>query len=249
MTEFMDRPTTQILGVPISTLGMERTLEFCAAQAKRRGGGYVCFANVHSVTESQSEPTLKSVFSRALLSVADGLPLVWVSRLRGPKIESRVCGPDFMKFFLERHRELSVGFIGGGTGQAERLAKRFGLTAPCLSPPMRPYSAAAAQEDWRNFLALNPNGPPQVVWVGLGAPKQELWMSTVSALAPETLFFGVGAAFDFLTGQKRRAPVWMQKSGLEWFFRLVQEPRRLWKRYFSTNGRFVVLVLRDLLHA
>ncbi|MBS1963139.1 MAG: WecB/TagA/CpsF family glycosyltransferase [Bdellovibrionales bacterium] len=242
----MDRPTTTILGVPISTLGMEKALDLCAAQARASGGGYVCFANVHTVTESQSLPALRETLSRAFLSVADGLPLVWVSRLRGPAIESRVCGPDFMKDFLERYRDLPVGFVGGAPGQAEALVARFGLSSACHSPPMRPYSPEAVAEDWRAFLEKNGNRPrPRVVWVGLGAPKQELWMRNASTLAPDVLFMGVGAAFDFLTGTKKRAPLWMQRSGLEWLFRLLQEPRRLWRRYFTTNFRFIVAVVAD----
>lgn len=244
----MDRPTTDILGVPISTLGMERVVEFCAAQSSRSSGGYVCFANVHTVTESQSDPALKEVLSKALLSVADGLPLVWVSRIRGPRIESRVCGPDFMKLFLERHPEATPGFIGGAPGQAEKLAGRFGIQATCLSPPMRPFTPEFARADWEGFLRKNgTKPPPKVVWVGLGAPKQERWMAAVSQIAPNVVFFGVGAAFDFLAGSKKRAPLWMQKSGLEWLFRLVQEPRRLWRRYFTTNFRFLLKVASDLL--
>lgn len=244
----MESPTTPILGVPISTFGMDRAVDFCAAQARSGGGGYVCFANVHTVTESQNDPVLKRVLSRALLAVADGLPLVWSSRLRGPKIESRVCGPDFMTLFLERVRDVPTGFIGGAPGQAERLAERFGRDATCFSPPMRPFSAVKAREDWAEFIRRNGDRPvPKAIWVGLGAPKQELWMEAVSETAPDVLFFGVGAAFDFLTGSKKRAPVWMQKSGLEWFFRLVQEPRRLWRRYFVTNSRYLAYSLLDLL--
>ncbi len=247
MNERMDRHTTPILGIPISTFGMEGAVSFCAAQCIQGKGGYVCFANVHSVTESRSDSGLRAALSGALLAVADGLPLVWISRLRGPRIESRVCGPDFMKLFLESHREISTGFIGGMPGQAEKLAGRFGLRAPCLSPPMRPFSAEAAREDWEEFLRQNGSNPvPKTVWVGLGAPKQELWMAEISKIAPEIVFFGVGAAFDFLTETKKRAPKWMQKSGLEWFFRLIQEPRRLWSRYFVTNSCFIWLSLKSL---
>lgn len=247
MNSLMDRPTTPILGVPISTLGMDKALDLCAAQARAAAGGYVCFANVHTITESQSNYALRETFSRAFLAVADGLPLVWVSRLRGTAIESRVCGPDFMKNFLERFRDLPSGFIGGAPGQAEALAAQFGLTATCHSPPMRPYSLEAAVEDWRTFLEKNGGRPkPRVVWVGLGAPKQELWMRSASGLAPDVLFMGVGAAFDFLTGTKKRAPVWMQESGLEWLYRLFSEPRRLWRRYLTTNFCFLLLLLREL---
>jgi N-acetylglucosaminyldiphosphoundecaprenol N-acetyl-beta-D-mannosaminyltransferase len=114
---------------------------------------------------------------------------------------------------------------------------------------MRPFSPEAAREDWQELVRRNGSQPlPHVVWVGLGAPKQELWMNSLSAAVPEVLFMGVGAAFDFLTETKKRAPQWMQKTGLEWLYRLIQEPKRLWRRYFQTNSRFVFLVLREALN-
>jgi N-acetylglucosaminyldiphosphoundecaprenol N-acetyl-beta-D-mannosaminyltransferase len=249
MTVPAERPTVPILGIPISTLGMDSALALCATQAERKQGGYVCFANVHTVTESQSNPLLRNALARAFLSVADGLPLVWVSRwLKNRPIESRVCGPDFMRIFLERYRGIRSGFIGGSPGLAEKLATRFELDAPCVSPPMRPFSPESAWEDWQELVRKNGSKPlPQVVWVGLGAPKQELWMQSLSAAVPGVVFLGVGAAFDFLTNAKKRAPAWMQRTGLEWFYRLIQEPRRLAKRYFSTNLSFIFFVLADWL--
>jgi N-acetylglucosaminyldiphosphoundecaprenol N-acetyl-beta-D-mannosaminyltransferase len=110
---------------------------------------------------------------------------------------------------------------------------------------MRPFSAENAREDWAAFLKLCPQ-TPQLVWVGLGAPKQERWMREVAKVAPETLFFGIGAAMDFLSESKARAPGWMQRNGLEWFFRLVQEPRRLGMRYLATNSRFLIKALVSL---
>jgi len=221
-------------------LGLEGALRYCAARANAKGGGYVCFANVHTVTEAHDHTSLKKALIEATLAVADGTPLVWVSRLRGMPVESRVCGPDFMTKFLKTYPEISQGFIGGTPNQIQTLAARFLTPAPGYSPPIRPFSSAGAQEDWLKFLALCPNGkPPAIVWVGLGAPKQEFWMQAVTKIAPQTLFMGVGAAFDFLSGTKTRAPLWMQRIGLEWAFRLFQEPGRLWRRYLATNSRFI----------
>jgi N-acetylglucosaminyldiphosphoundecaprenol N-acetyl-beta-D-mannosaminyltransferase len=238
--------TTTILGVQISLLGFEQVLKNCLQRAATSSGGYVCFANVHSVIESHWSSEVRKALNEAYLSVADGMPLVWTSKLSERPIQSRVCGPDMMKAFLGQSRDSVQGMIGGPPGQAEALAGKLGLKALCYSPPMRPFSPENAREDWLRFLEMCPEGkPPAVVWVGLGAPKQELWMRVVSSLAPNTLFFGVGAAFDFLAGNKSRAPVWMQENGLEWLYRLTQEPKRLWRRYFYTNSLFIWLLARQ----
>ena len=238
----------KLLGVDISRLGMLETLEACKAMIKSDQGGYVCFANVHTVTESAENHALQNALNQATLSVADGLPLVWASRVKKQPIGSRVCGPDFMRMALKELRDEVHGFIGGAPGSAKTIADRFGIKAIFYNSPVRPFSEQNAVEDWKTFLELCPGGvPPSIVWIGLGAPKQELWMSTVTKMAPKTLFFGVGAAFDFLSGRKNRAPLWMQKTGLEWFYRFSQEPGRLWKRYLATNSRFLLHLALDLL--
>ncbi len=243
----LDSATVKILEVRVSRSGLGSALESCSRRGREGLGGYVCFANVHSVSESSWNPELRAALNGAYASLADGMPLVWTARLKGRPLASRVCGPDFMAAYLRQSRGGALGFIGGPPGQAERIAAEYGVRGVCYSPPMRPFSAASAREDWSRFLDLcGSAGPPEVVWVGLGAPKQELWMSEVSAIATQTLFFGVGAAFDFLSGTKDRAPVWMQKSGLEWLYRLSKEPRRLWRRYLVSNGSYVVLVSLDL---
>jgi N-acetylglucosaminyldiphosphoundecaprenol N-acetyl-beta-D-mannosaminyltransferase len=239
--------TTSILDIPISRLDLPSTLAFCREQARQGRGGYVCFANVHTVTESGWNSGLREALLGATMNAADGVPLVWVSRLWGRPIASRVCGPDFITEFLTQNRDMVHGFVGGRPGQAEAIAEKFNVKGVFYAPPMRPFTSANAAEDWQKLLKLSGDRAPAVVWVGLGAPKQEQWMHAVARLAPATLFFGVGAAFDFYSGTKKRAPQWMQNLGLEWFYRLTQEPRRLWKRYLGTNSRFVLRVcLRTL---
>ncbi len=239
-------PVVHILGLPISRLGLGEAVSFCAKRAELQEGGFVCFANVHSVTEAQENPSLHRALGKATLALADGTPLVWLTKFGPHPIASRVCGPDFMARFLKEFPNIQHGFIGGAPGQAESLKRIYSLNADCYSPPMRPFSDKGAIEDWNAFQSQLPAGAqPQVVWIGLGAPKQELWMETVSGTAPNTLFFGVGAAFDFLALTKDRAPAWMQKTGLEWFYRFLQEPKRLWKRYLITNSKFIAFVLRD----
>lgn len=236
----MASPTVDILGVPVSRLGMSGAVEACEQRLRDGKGGYVCFVNVHSVTESTENPDLARTFRGSFLNLADGVPLVWTSHLKGTPVEARVCGPDFTTDWLRGHREMTYGFIGGAPRRAEELALKFGVKAVCHSPPIRPFSVKNAKEDWTDFLKLCPEGKaPPVVLIGLGAPKQELWMEVVSPQAPSTLFLGIGAAFDFLTGAIARAPEWMQKAGLEWAFRLAQEPRRLTGRYLQTNTQFL----------
>lgn len=241
-------PTLDILGIPVSRLGLREVIDFCMTRIQSKVGGYVCFTNVHSVMEAHDHPNVKQALRGSILAVADGVPLVWFSKLKAKPIHSRVCGPDFMDAFLRSHPEVGHAFIGGAPGQAEKLALTLAPGAACFSPPMRPFSPAAASEDWNTFLTgLGSRPKPNLVWVGLGAPKQELWMQTVGPLSPETLFMGVGAAFDFLTATKTRAPKWIQKSGLEWLYRLFQEPGRLWKRYLATNSRFIAFAIIDLI--
>jgi N-acetylglucosaminyldiphosphoundecaprenol N-acetyl-beta-D-mannosaminyltransferase len=230
-----------IFGVKVSRLGFEEALEQCERRASLRQGGYVCFSNVHTVTDSLRIPELFRALNESFLSVADGVPLIWSSKLKRKRITSRVCGPDFMEAFLKRHAEWSFGFIGGAPEQADELARRYCKAGMAITycPPMRAFSDENVKEDVARFVAKT-DEIPKVIWVGLGAPKQELWMRTASQLLPNTLFFGVGAAFDFLTDRKSRAPAWMQKAGLEWLFRLLSEPGRLWKRYLVTNTLFVL---------
>jgi len=241
--------SSTVLGLPLYRLGMNTALQTCTKILSSDRGGYACFVNVHSLTESRDNPKTRIALEESTYAFPDGVPLVWVSSLKGEKIVERVCGPDFMSALLSAHPGEHFGFIGGKVGQAERIAERFGIRSISYSPPHRPFGEESALEDWEGFKKTclrAGQDTPKCVWVCLGAPKQELWMQTVSAISPKTFFFGVGAAIDFLAGEKRRAPRWMQTLGLEWFFRLIQEPRRLGPRYFSTNSRFILAVLVDL---
>jgi N-acetylglucosaminyldiphosphoundecaprenol N-acetyl-beta-D-mannosaminyltransferase len=152
-----------------------------------------------------------------------------------------------MDAMLRRHAGRVHGLIGASPEVTGAVAARYGVQVIAHSPPMRPFSEAHALEDWHAFVARCPGRrPPQLVWVGLGAPKQERWMAAVSPVAGDVMFFGVGAAFDFLAGRKRRAPRVLQRLGLEWTYRLASEPGRLWKRYLVSNARFARLVFDEL---
>lgn len=228
---------------------------FCSAYvvsewASRRESRYICIANVHTLMEAHDSPEFARVVNGADLVVPDGMPLVWMMRLKGARDQQRVYGPTLMLRVLETAASegIPVGFYGGKPDVVESLVKRMqaryeGLSvAYSFSPPYRELSQ---QEDDEIIHNINRSGA-RILFVGLGCPKQEIWMAKHRGRV-KAVMLGVGAAFDFHAGVKPQAPAWMQKSGLEWLFRLLAEPRRLWKRYLYHNPRFVVLAAADLL--
>lgn len=231
----------------VSRLGLADAIAACEHRAATGAGGSACFVNVHTLTEASRDPALRDALCAATYRFADGLPLVWLARAKRAPIATRVCGPDFMDAMLRRQARQPHGLIGASPEITGAVAARYGVDAVIHSPPWRPFSEAHALEDWQAFVARCPDRrPPRLVWVGLGAPKQERWIAAVSRAAPEVMFFGVGAAFDFLAGTKPRAPRALQRLGLEWMHRLASEPRRLWKRYLIQNARFAQLIAREL---
>ena len=231
-------------GLELSRCGLEAAVELCRERVVRRDGGYVCFVNGHTLTEAAHDPALAAALCGATFRFADGAPLVWLSRVVEQPIENRVAGPDFTAALMHATRDQPHGLIGGLPGRADEVARRVGIQAVTYSPPMRGFSAEAAREDWSAFLARCPGGrSPAIVWLGLGAPKQERWLEAIAPLEPSVLFLGVGAAFDFLAGVKPRAPRWMQRSGLEWLHRMATD-RRLVPRYARANSRLAVLAGR-----
>lgn len=204
------------------------------------------FATAHTIVEAHDDPRLRDALSRGLVQ-PDGMPLVWLGRRAGIPVE-RVCGPDFLPALVERGipEGRTHFFLGGALGVPEalvgRLAARFpGISvAGTMSPPFRPLSA---DEDDEIVNRIN-QAKPDYVWVGLGAPKQDLWVAEHRSRLDAAALLAVGAAFDFHAGTQRRAPGWMQRTGTEWLFRLISEPRRLARRYTRVNARFVQLVIR-----
>lgn len=243
----MNVATTNILGLRVSAVTVQDVLKTIDGWIARREQQYVCVSNVHSVMESWDDPALRRIHNEAGLVTPDGMPLVWVSRLWGQRHVRRVYGPDLMLALCAHgvRRGYRHFLYGGGDGVAERLAAQLQDRFPGLdivgtyTPPFRPLTP---DEDTAVVAQINA-AQPDVVWVGLGMPKQERWMHDhVGQLTAPTLI-GVGAAFDFHAGLKPQAPRWMQRAGLEWLFRLATEPRRLWKRYLHHNPRFVWFVL------
>ncbi len=240
-----------ILGVYLSAINIPLALETIDGWITRRERQYVCVTGVHGVMESQTDTGLQRTLNNAGLNTPDGMPMVWVSRLRGYKDVSRVYGPDLMLAACER--SLKTGwrhFLFGSTDAIlEKLSGRLQARFPNLnivgmfSPP---FGELDPQADARIVQSIN-EAAPDIVWVGLGMPKQERWMAEHRAALTAPVLIGVGAAFDFHAGVKPQAPRWMQRSGLEWVFRLATEPRRLWHRYFPNVPRFMALEALQLL--
>jgi len=210
----------------------------------------VCAANVHMVMEAWDFPDYKNIINSADMVTPDGMPLVWLMRIRGVTRQQRVYGPTLMLYVLAMAADenISVGFYGGEPTTLEMLVEEMKIRYSGLnvvfahSPPFRKLSS---DEDAQIASQIRNSGA-RVLFVGLGCPKQERWMAAHRGQIP-LVMIGVGAAFDFHAGAKSQAPSWMQKTGLEWLFRFFQEPGRLWRRYLIQNPRFVLLVLADLL--
>lgn len=238
-----------VIDTPIAAVSFDAAVQLLLDAPATGQRWHVHFCTVHSLVEAHDDPGLRDVFAAPdALSAPDGVPLVWVGRARGVKVD-RVCGPDLMPALIGR--SVAAGsrhfFYGGAPGVADRLATRLSEAAPGLlvvgthSPPFRPLTP---EEDAAEVAMINA-ARPDYVWVGLGAPKQDLWVASHRSRLEAAVLLAVGAAFDFHSGGLRRAPAWMQARGLEWLFRLYAEPRRLARRYVVTNARFVVLLLRE----
>lgn len=240
-------PRVNILGVGVSAIDMDMALNTIEGWIADRCPHYVCVTGVHGVMESQHDSGLKDIHNRAGLVTPDGMPLVWLSRLAGFGHVSRVYGPDL---FLEvAARSLATGYrhfyYGGGPEVAALLKSRMIRRFPGLqvvgtyTPPFRPLTTQEEEELVRRIDASGAD----IVWVGLSTPKQERWMARFVGKVQAPVLIGVGAAFDFHAGLKKQAPLWMQRNGLEWAFRMATEPRRLAGRYLTNNPRFIVRVI------
>jgi N-acetylglucosaminyldiphosphoundecaprenol N-acetyl-beta-D-mannosaminyltransferase len=239
-----------VVGVPLALTDYEQTLDWIDAAAAARARGYICVAAVHTVMACQEDPELLAAVLGADFTVPDGQPLVWALNALGHGVQDRVYGPELMDQACARAARNDLRFYlygGRNHGALAELARRLRLRHPGLKivgghcPPFRPLTAdeedAVAEE-------INRSGA-DVVWVGIGVPKQEKWMSRMREKLDAPVLIGVGAAFDFHAGLVPQAPDALQRLGLEWAFRLVQEPRRLWRRYLRYNPRFVLGFLRQ----
>jgi N-acetylglucosaminyldiphosphoundecaprenol N-acetyl-beta-D-mannosaminyltransferase len=234
----------EVLGVPLALIDYDRTMDWIDAAVAAEARGYVCVAAVHTVMACREDPELRSAVLASSLTVPDGQPLVWAMNALGHDLPSRVYGPELMARYCERAALTGARlFLYGGRNQGAlvQLALNLRTRYPGLqivggySPPFRPLtdeeSEAVASEINRSQA--------DVVWVGIGVPKQEKWMAAMRDRLTAPVLVGVGAAFDFHAGLVAQAPDWMQSLGLEWVYRLYREPRRLWRRYLRYNPRFI----------
>ena len=233
-----------VLGVGISVLNLRTALDAVAGAVRARRQGYVCVTGVHGVMEAQADAAFKDILNGAFLCTPDGMPMVWAGKLRGHREMSRVYGPDLMLDVCAWSETSGAKhfFYGGADGVVERLAEKLKAKFPKLeivgmfTPPFRALNAEEEKKLREQVAAAKPD----IFWVGLSTPKQEKFMAEFLPKLDVTLMIGVGAAFDFHSGRLKQAPRWMQRSGLEWFYRLCCEPRRLAKRYFRNNPLFIL---------
>lgn len=245
------RPWYKVVGVRVDALEMRDVIaqlqEWIASGSR---GNYVAVTGMHGVSEVLRDPSLRQVINQAGMVVPDGMPLVWLSRWHNIPIRRRVTGSELMQAFCEqtgsRYRHF---FYGGAPAVAEDLAQklnqRFGITvAGTYTPPFRPLTD---QEEIEVATRVQ-DAAPDVLWVGLSTPKQERWMYAHRLSLAVPVMLGVGAAFDMHSDRLTRAPIWLQELGLEWFYRLLAEPRRLWRRYLVMIPTAVWSVLLELMH-
>jgi N-acetylglucosaminyldiphosphoundecaprenol N-acetyl-beta-D-mannosaminyltransferase len=239
-----------ILGVNISAINIYQALDQLDDWLRRRSSHYVCITPAHAIMECYKHPELRLIFNASGMTTPDGMAVVWLMKLRGYRQVERVYGPDLLLASCQAGLKKGYRhfFYGGPPGVAEELSwhlkhKFPGLVvAGTLTPPFRPMTV---EEDCMAVEKINAT-QPDIVWVGLSSPKQEIWMHDHLGKINAPAMLGVGAAFDFLSGRKLQAPYWVQRSGFEWLFRLVCEPKRLWPRY-RQYPLFVLLVLGEYL--
>jgi N-acetylglucosaminyldiphosphoundecaprenol N-acetyl-beta-D-mannosaminyltransferase len=239
-----------VLGVGVSALNLDSATAAISRALETRTKGYICVTGVHGVSEAQGDSQFRGILNNAFLNTPDGMPMVWMGRLQGFGVMRRVYGPDLMLRVCEASvkRGFTHYLYGGAEGVAQTLKERLEVRFPGLkivgttTPPFRPLTSKEEEDLASEVSHLKPD----IFWIGLSTPKQERFMASHWQKLDATLFAGVGAAFDFHAGRVRQAPRWMQRSGLEWFFRLACEPRRLWRRYLKNNPLFVLRACAQL---
>jgi len=235
-------PSRRILDMRVDATTYAGATDIIVDWAARGESRYVCVATVHMVMEAYDDPAYRDIVNAADLVTSDGMPLVWGLRMLGLRSATRVYGPDLTPIVCERAARdgIPVGFYGSSEAVLSDMVGALQAAYPALqvayrhSPPFRELSDTEIEDE---LQALRDSGA-RIIFVGLGCPKQERWMQARRGEV-DAVMLGVGAAFDYVAGSKAQAPDWIQSLGLEWLFRMVTEPRRLWRRYLYNNPRFV----------
>jgi N-acetylglucosaminyldiphosphoundecaprenol N-acetyl-beta-D-mannosaminyltransferase len=244
-------PTRDVLGVPIALTDYEDAMDVMDGMIARRERGFLCALAVHGLMVSRTDPEMRDAVMDASLVLPDGMPLVWAVNTLGENLPNRVYGPELMLRYSDRCAERGHRvWLYGGHDQASliELALRMRRRHPGIkivggySPPFRTLT----DREEEAILRQIDDARPDVLWVGIGVPKQEKWMARIRDSVEVPVMCGVGAAFDFHAGRISQAPPWMQERGLEWTYRIAQEPRRLLPRYIYYNPRFMIAFARQL---
>ena len=235
-------PTCNILGVNIAAVNMNWLMDFTCDHIDELSGDYMCVSNVHTTVTAYEDPEYCKIQNSGIMAIPDGGPLSSLGKKRGFLNMERVTGPSYMENILAVSEEKGYKhfFYGSTEETTDRMIHTIKERYPKImisgvyNPPFRPLT----EEENNTVIMMINQASPDFVWVGLGAPKQEIWMYE-HQFQIKGFMVGVGAAFDYLAGNIKRAPQWMQKANLEWFYRLCQDPKRLFKRYFMTNTSFI----------
>jgi len=239
-----------ILGIPMAMTDYAGAMDVMDEMIESRTRGWVCAAAVHLVMVAREDPLMRRALTDAVLTVPDGMPIVWAANMLGENLPGRVYGPELMRRYCDRSVERGhrVWLYGGrDQGALVQLALMLRKKHPGIqivggySPPFRPLN----QEEEDTIAAQINEAQPDVLWAGIGVPKQEMWMMRMRDRLDVPVMCAVGAAFDFHAGRVSQAPTWMQERGLEWTYRIAQEPRRLLPRYLTTNPRFILGFMRQ----
>lgn len=249
---YMNVDTVEVLGNKISVLHSVDDAYNLLLDMIKNGKGYICVNNVHTIVCSVLNKDYHSYINNAILSLADGMPLVYYSKFKYRINLSRITGPTFLQKTLEYGQEhkLNHYFFGGTPDTLKKMIDVISKEYPSakisgyFSPPFKKKFSAEENEKYMNQINAC---SPDIIWVGLGAPKQETWIAENIHLLNRGIMIGIGAGFDYLAGNIKRAPNWMQHYSLEWIYRLIQEPKRLFKRYLVTNTLFLIFLLLEFL--
>lgn len=245
-------PRMNVLGVGVSAVNMTRTLQVIYGWVhERKIGKYVCVTPAHSIMDAYKDPKVRQIYNRSGLTTPDGMPLVWLLKHQGFRDVDRVYGPDLMLAACKEftHNGFRHYLLGGSPEVNEKLCLNLQEWFPGIkiagrqSPPFRTLTNIEEKQMITDINAAHAD----ILWVAFGAPRQDIWMAEHIGELNVPVLIGVGAAFDFLSGNKKQAPRWIQRSGFEWLYRLLSEPGRLWKRYLLNYPKFIFLVLMQML--